>query len=319
MRTLLLSVSVVALGAVACGTGNISNEDLEFLNALPEREDLAAALPGAARNSAALDGAVSALAVGELSELYADTRKASDNFNKGVDGLLSLLESIRRLPPTTRAPGERTWGPFPDRERPGLDVRFRMTREAARFEYTLQYRRRGEGEEAWWSLVVGHFNAAAGGIRKGEGAVSLLLREARERGFTSGDLAVLDTLSIGYQTHTQPYRVEEVFDFAEGLGLSQVRYSYRAFPEGPGEMRFVIANAQRTPGTLLETLDITSRWTADTGGVGMVRVLEGDYAGASITECWDAAFRTTFRRASWEMFAGEGNESACPRFPAFGT
>lgn len=316
MRNLLLCL--LALGAAACG-GDFSNEDLEFLNALPERQDLAAALPGSASNAAALDGAVQALAVGELSELYQDTRRASDNFNRGVDGLLTLLEHIRRLPPTTRAPGMRTWGPYPDRDHPGLDVRFQMRRDAARFEYTLQYRRRGEGEEGWWSLIVGHFNADAG-IRKGEGGVSLLLREARERGFVTGDLGALDTLSIGYQTRTLPLQVEEIFDFAPGsLGPSQVRYTYRAFPQGPGEMRFVIADVQRTPGAQLETLDITSRWTADAGGVGSVQVRSGDYAGASSTECWDAAFRTTYKSASWDPFGGEGSASACPDVAVFGS
>jgi hypothetical protein len=316
MRSLLLVPLV--LGALACG-GNISNDDLLFLGALPQREDLAAAMPGSARNSARLDGAVQALAVGELSKLYADTRRASDDFNRGVDGLLTLLEAFRGVTPTTRTLDARTWGPYPDRNHPGMDVRFQMTRAGDRFDYVLQYRRDGEGEDAWWSLIVGHFDAEAGGIRRGEGEVSLLVREARARGFGAGDLATLDTLSIGYQTRTEPITVTEIFDFAPGAATTQVRYSYRAFKGGPGEMRFVIADTQVTPGAQLETLDITSRWTADAGGVGRVQVLSGDYAGASSVECWDAAFRTSYRRASWEIFGGEGDFRACPSISAFGT
>lgn len=83
-------------------------------------------------------------------------------------------------------------------------------------------------------------------------------------------------------------------------------------------MRFVITDTQATPGTLLETLDITSRWTADAGGVGRVQVLSGDYAGASSLECWDGAFRTVYRRASWEVFGGQGDPRACPDVSAFG-
>jgi hypothetical protein len=149
--------------------------------------------------------------------------------------------------------------------------------------------------------------------------VNLLVSEARERGFATGDLGALNTLSIGYQTRTEPITVTEIFDFAEGAGPTQVRYSYRAFKGGPGEMRFVITDTQATPGTLLETLDITSRWTGDAGGVGRVQVLSGDYAGASIIECWDAAFRTSYRRASWEIFGGEGDFRACPTIASFGT
>lgn len=315
MRLLALSVLVLC-AAAGCG-GDFSNEDLEFLNALPERQMLAAALPGAPRNAAALDGSVQALALGEQSKLYADTRNASDNFNKGVDGLLTLLEAIRGVPPTTREPGKRTWGPFPDDKHPGLEVRFQMTRTLRRFQYTLQYRARGQGEEAWWTLIQGRFDAEAG-IRRGEGEVQLLVREARERGYPTGDLALLDTLSIGYQTLSAPIRVQEILDFAPGANLEQVRYTYRAFPDGPGEISFTMAGIQATPGTALETLDITSRWTADQGGIGTVLIRSGDYAGARKTECWDAAFRTTFERANWDPLGGSGEARSCPDLSAFG-
>ncbi|MBF5042519.1 hypothetical protein FGE12_08910 [Aggregicoccus sp. 17bor-14] len=318
MRHLLLGALVLAsLGSFGCG-GDFSNEDLEFLNALPERKVLAAALPDAPQNAAALDGSVSALALGETSKLYADTRRVSTEFNRGVDGLLALLEGIRSVPPTTRAPGARTWGPYPDKQHPGMDVRFLMTRQLARFTYSLQYRRTGEGEDAWWSLIEGEFNASAG-IRKGEGSVSLLISEARARGYAQGDLSGLDTLSIGYQTLTQPVRVEEIFDFAAGTtGPSEVRYTYRAFTDGPGEMHFVIRDTQATPGTALETLDITSRWTASQGGAGSVLVLSGDYAGARSVECWNGAGQTVFERANWDPFGGSGELRACPDLSAFG-
>ena len=315
MRILLLSL--LALGTVACG-GDFSNEDLEFLNALPEREDLATALPGAPHNAARLDGSVQALALGELSRLYEDTRRASDDFNRGVDGLLTLLESIRSQPPTTRAPGTRTWGPYPDRQHAGLEVRFQMTRDAARFQYALQYRPRGAGEDAWWSLIEGHFDAVAGGIRKGEGSVQLRVGDARAHGFPTGDLGVLQLLTLHYQTRTQPVRVQEIFEFSEGLGPTELRYTYRAFTDGPGEISFEMANIQATPGAALETLDITSRWTADQGGIGTVVVRSGDYAGARKIECWDAAFRTTYERANWDPLGGSGELRSCPDLSAFG-
>ncbi|HEY0093601.1 MAG TPA: hypothetical protein VGB96_04720, partial [Archangium sp.] len=87
MRTLWL----LLLGclATACG-GNFSNDDLEFLNALPAREDLTAKLPGseAGVSAGGLRQRVAALAVGDPSTLYEDTHRASTAFNGGLDGLL---------------------------------------------------------------------------------------------------------------------------------------------------------------------------------------------------------------------------------------
>ena len=129
---------------------------------------------------------------------------------------------------------------------------------------------------------------------------------------------MLDTLSIGYQTRTLPIQVQEIFEFAPGAGPTELRYTYRAFPEGPGEMTFTMTDIQATPGTALETLDITSRWTADQGGIGTVVVRSGDYAGARKIECWDAAFRTTYERANWDPLGGSGELSSCPDLSAFG-
>src|SRR4051794_1016053 len=103
----------------ACG-GNFSNEDLEYLNALPTREALASKLPGTGTSSGSgLAQRRDRLSVGDPSQLYLDTQKASTDFNNGLDGLLSLLENIRTVPPTTRELDRRIWGPFPDNNNPG--------------------------------------------------------------------------------------------------------------------------------------------------------------------------------------------------------
>ncbi|HLM44904.1 MAG TPA: hypothetical protein VK458_13610, partial [Myxococcaceae bacterium] len=184
--------------ATACG-GNFSNDDLEFLNALPAREDLASKLPGTESGVSAggLRQRTDPLAVGERSTLYEDTNRASNVFNRGLDGLLTLLENIRERPPTTRAPDLRVWGPWRDPRHPGHEVRFVMARVAERFDYRLQYRPERSDEEAWWTALEGTFQAN-GGLREGEGMVRLLVAEARARGFNLGGLANLARLDIGY-------------------------------------------------------------------------------------------------------------------------
>jgi hypothetical protein len=300
--------------AAACG-GNLSNDDLEFLNALPAREDLASKLPGGA-SSVSAGGPrqrTQLLSLGEPSQLYADTSKASDDFNGGMDGLLILLEEIRKLPPTTREPDLRVWGPWQDKDHPGHEVRFVMKREAERFDYGLQYRPVGSGEEAWWSALEGSFRAD-GGLRKGEGAVRLLIAETKAHGFNVGGLAGLDRLDIGYQTRALPIRVQMRFVPTSPQTASEILYAYREIPGGLGEMGFLLQDVDVIPGTRREDLAIVSRWTRDRGGVGVIAVTGGDVpAGYTATqvECWDAGFRVTYLKRSWET-AVVGNASACP-------
>jgi len=311
MRTFWLLLSCLA---TACG-GNFSNDDLEFLNALPAREDLAAKLPGSEEGVSAggLHQRTDPLAVGDRSTLYEDTHGASNAFNGGLDGLLTLLENIRELPPTTRAPELRVWGPWRDPKHPGHEVRFVMARATERFDYRLQYRPERSGEEAWWTALEGSFRAN-GGLRKGEGLVRLLVAETKAHGFNVGRLGNLERLDIGYQTREPPIGVQMRFVPASIQGGSELLYAYRELPGGLGEMGFVREDTDVLPGGQKEKLSILSRWTRERGGVGLVAVTGGDVpAGYTAThvECWDASFRVTYLKRSWETTV-VGDASACP-------
>lgn len=316
-EALLLLVCVCA----ACG-GNFSNGDLEFLNALPVREELASKLPGGEAGAQGVGQRVDRLEVpvpGEPSQLYQETRRSSEEFNAGVYGLLTLLESIRQVPPTQRGPDWRLWGPWLDRAHPGSEVRFAMQREGERFNYGLQLRPARAGEEAWWTLLAGSFQAG-GGLRKGEGQLMLDLAAAKARGLEVAGLAHLERLYIGYQTRELPLRVEVLFLPAEGQSTSEVRYAYRELPGGLGEMGFLVADTNVVPGSRLEQVRVSSRWTQERGGVGTLSVTGGDVpAGLTSTqvECWDAALRTTYVARSWDGLQ-VGDVAACPDVSALG-
>jgi hypothetical protein len=272
--------------ATACG-GNLSNDDLEFLNALPAREDLAAKLPGAeaSASSREIRSRVDRLelpALGTPSQTYLETRRVSEEFNTALDGLLALLEAIRQLPPTQREPDRRLWGPMSS-DQPGQEVRFLMERHAEQFAYRLQVRRAGAGEEAWWSLIEGTFQAGRG-LRRGAGQVSLRLAPAKARGLDVGELAYLDRLDFNYQTHSPPIQVEALLVPAAGQSTTEVRHAYRELPGSLGEMGFMLASRDLVRGDALEELHILSRWTRERG-VGVVTVRGGDLpTGVSATQ-----------------------------------
>lgn len=311
MRYPVLACLCLALSA--CG-GDFSNDDLEFLNALPRREDLAVKLPGERQKVAGqqVAGATVAMAVklGELSELVGDTDETGLKFNGGVDGLLSFLETIREAPPTERETDRRIWGPYRDRSRPAFEARFVMTRAGERFDYQLEYRRVNEGEDAWWSFLVGAFQANAG-IRKGTGDISLETGRAFGKGFFTG-MEALERLEIHYQTQALPTRVELVFDYAL-TSLLPARYVFR---EGEGkvvEMTFEIHDTDFVAGGQLEDVALTTRWAPDGRGLGSLEVLAGDITGAKYTECWDRLGRVTFIARSWDFLTPtEGSRASCP-------
>jgi hypothetical protein len=300
----------------ACG-GNLSNEDLEYLNALPTREALASKLTeSGARSGSGLAVREDRLSVGEPSQLYADTRKASMDFNAGVDGLLTLLENIRNVPPTRREPSRRIWGPWPDKNQPGNDVRFVMDREGDFFVYRLEFKPSSAGDDAWWSFLEGSFKADAG-IRKGEGELHLFVDTAVARGLNVGGLRGLKGLDIGYQTREPPIRVSMVFTAPPPATPPEVRYTYRELPGGFGEMQFLLKDTDAVPGNLKEDVEITSRWTPNQGGVGTFVITRGDLQGANYRECWDAQGNVVYARRSWEFF-GVGLASDCPDVTGFG-
>jgi hypothetical protein len=109
-----MTSKAIALALIlTAGCGNYSNEDLEFMNAVPAEGDLSADLPA---RSAALSPAGEA----ELSKATHDSIKT---FNGTLD-FLGAVEAIRAYQPTSRGPDSRTWGPIPDHDHPGWQWRF---------------------------------------------------------------------------------------------------------------------------------------------------------------------------------------------------
>ncbi|OJH38293.1 hypothetical protein [Cystobacter ferrugineus] len=323
MRTLWLLLLGCATSACV---GNFSNDDLEFLNALPAREDLMARLPGSeARTGASGEGPrVGRLSLGESSPFYRSTHEASDLFNAGLDALLSRLELIQAEPPTTRSLGKRVWGPMKLDMSDEHEVRLLMTRNGRVFDYRLEVRRTGSGDAGWWTFLDGVFQAD-GGMRRGTGAVHLRIGAAVANGFDLGWLSakglewlsLQERLDIVYQTRTLPLRVE--MNFVSTQASPEFQYTYRKLPDGLGEMRFFL-RADLVPGQAQEGLSIVSRWTKDGDGVAQVAVTGGDVTeGLEEThvECWDTSFQLTYRQRSWKA-APEGSPEACPDVSALG-
>ncbi|WNG47398.1 hypothetical protein F0U60_27185 [Archangium minus] len=307
MRTRLLLLGCLA---TACG-GNFSNGDLEFLNALPTQEDLAAKLPGSESfERMGLD-------LGERSQLYVNTRQAADGFNRVPAEGLFLMEELRKDSPTTRAPNLRIWGPLENPRHPGLETRLKMERKPEGFLYRIEFRLMGSDEGAWWPVAEGSA-WPDGGLRKGKGTLSILTAEMRNHGIHEPWLTNLERVDIDYQTSAPPMSVRMDFVPTAPGSAARQSYAYRELPDGLGEMRFQSEDIDFVPGEQKEKVTVLSRWTRDQGGIGILEATGGDVPSgstATLVECWDASFRVTYRKSDTNEV---GNASACPDVSALG-
>ncbi len=189
-KRILTGICAAFLG-LGLGCGNYSNEDVDFQLALPESSDMEVQLTSVSR----LDSA----------EYYKATRTAVITFNSLIVTLTAFVETVRGYTPTSRNGDERTWGPFPDEQKPGWETRVVMRRSAdsatlLHMDYWVQIRRTGQGDDAWVSLLSGQYTSQ-GSARTGYGEIHFDVQSPRLVGYpvdSDPGLIELDHLDVCY-------------------------------------------------------------------------------------------------------------------------
>ena len=297
MRTIW--ISALALTLAACG-GNYSNEDVEFLNALPHKTELESNLtPPPDGGTPALLGeqpllvvrrAESQLAVGDVSAFALATEGASQGFNQFLFSALDLLEAVTQLPPSQRSAGERTWGPFPDDKHPGYQVRLVMQRTDTQFTYQVEVQPVGASD--WLAILAGEFRATSG-LRKGQGDLHLFIAKAQTAGYSMNADPNVDTIDASYRTDVPPTVVTLTVS-AVGNPVPVFAYQYAGQADGSGQMGFALVDSANQ-----NALEAVGRWTSSGSGRGDAVVISGAQVGATWTECWDAANEVVYSFPSW--------------------
>jgi hypothetical protein len=300
-----LYAAAVLVAAVGCG--NYSNEDLEFMNALPEKQDLTAEIP-----------VRSAVVLADTAELYRMSRNVVLVFNGMVDAFLSVVDAIRSYPPTTRHPGERIWGPFAPKDKPGWLAQLVMTRrDVTTFDYRLEYVPAAAPTSTPLPLMTGSF-AASGGVRRGMGHIEVNTEAVRAAGLDP-DLGYLDRMAVDYDTSAFPVTVSLTFTNFPNLSKSddptQGTYVYSVQANGQGALSFDVS-AMSIPGPEgLDTFNVTSRWLSDGEGRGDLQVVSGDGVGLGETQCWNRLFQAVYTNKPWAPLEDIGTAADCPAIP----
>jgi hypothetical protein len=303
----MLFVAIGLAGLPGVGCGNYSNEDLEFMQALPEKTDLSAEVPTR-----------SAVVLGDTAELYRMTRNVVVIFNGVVDSFLTLIDAIRAYSPTTRLPNERIWGPFPAQDQPGWEVRMVMVRQdLATFAYEVEFRPMGAGDDAWTVVINGNF-ASTGGVRKGSGHLVVSTAAARAAGLDPG-LGYLDSMTTDYDNHSFPITVNLQFtNLPNPLtpdDPTQGTYGFAIDENGNGSLSFNFTG-NSIPGPAIDVVQVTSAWLGSGEGRSDLQVVSGDAAGAHETQCWNGQFQAVYTDKPWSPLEDLGDPSVCPVIPS---
>jgi hypothetical protein len=313
-------ISTLALLAATLGAcGNYSNEDLEFMNAVPARVDIAAEMPRA-------------LMPANEAELAKLTHGVITTFN-GALNFLDGADLIRSFQPTSRIPNGRVWGPVPMDDHPGWQWRFIVLRDPAApemFTYAFQVQPVGSNANdptMWIDFVSGSF-AASSGARKGVGHFLMQTDKLREAGFTVGTNEkgeMLKSLDVMYWTAAFPVSVTMQLKLyppdAATTGYTTygiIDYHYEQQEGGAGLMTF--SGTDSASGAMISVL---SQWMASGRGRADATATDGTVSGTR-TECWDDSFAETYGYIPWPDAAMpgvtppiiQGVPTLCPVFSA---
>ena len=292
-----LAAATLALALPACG--NYSNEDLEYMSAIPQRDDVAIEVPRRGM-----------LVAATAAEGWRTTLDVTRSLNRVADAFLSLVEKIRTYSPTKRLPDERVWGPYPAEDHPGWQIEFHMQRiedgggATTGFEYALVMIPPAGVTLAMGgpsTQIIGGSFDASGGVRVGQGQLTVTLAEGRAAGLEFGGLERLVTLGIDYRTRVWPRMVTmQIENLPSDTDLVRADYVYEREENGDGAMTFAVPKNLVEGPLGEEILAIKSRWLGTGSGRADTSVTGGDVpVGATAVECWGDDYRSSYKFQSW--------------------
>jgi hypothetical protein len=296
------------LAALAIGCGNYSNEDLEYMNAVPNRDELRVDIPPRS----------SAITVDEEAELARFTHQVTGGLNALLTAIVNLVDTVRSVSPTSRTSTSRTWGPYPAEKHAGWLARMMIERDPndpTRFDYQLAFHRAGAADTDWPVLLDGWFMAGQS-VRRGTGHFELMTAMLRAEGLDP-DLGLLDHMEADYETGADPITIQMMItnmpDPGSTDGVTTAAYHYAAAQDGRHQMAFGFT-ANIVPGPLVETTSVTSLWLDSGEGLGDLVVQAGEGAGSTESQCWNGLFQPVYSRKAWAT-PGEDigmDRSGCP-------
>jgi hypothetical protein len=303
------SASSAPVLALLCACGNLSNEDVAFLEAIPQKQQLHVAVPQGSRSQ-------NLCAIGPA-EVYANAKTTGQSINAGVDAILALVDSIRKVTPTTRDEDSRTWGPFPDKDHPGVQIKVVMVRELDatrtpwRWIYSIAAAR---PPAAYVPILEGEFFGAQ--AQNGIGRIILHFENSTRLGINKPTDPAFPA-RIFYDLNGDPHTVS--LDLTSGVnafGLISFDYWFAGYADGHGQFDYAFPDANNPACTI----EVTTFFNAQGAGRDVFRARCGLLVFGDVRQCWDASGCLTYVDDPFALTAAclgikpciLGNATQCP-------
>jgi len=272
-----------ALMALLCACGNLSNEDIAFLEAIPRGQQLHVQVPqgSTAQNLCAIGSA----------DVYASAKTTGQSINAGVDSILAMVDAIRTVTPTRRDDDSRTWGPFDDQTHAGVKIQVVMVREldATYTPWHWIYAISGARPPgAYLPILEGEFFGAQ--ASNGIGRMTLHFENSTALGINKPTDPNFPA-RIHYDLSGDPRTVS--LDLTSGVnafGLISFDYFFAGYADGHGQFDFAVPDP--TSGC---TVEVSTFFNAQGAGRDVFRARCGALGVfGDVKQCWDASGCLTF-------------------------
>jgi len=317
----LAGAMMAAIAAQACWPWDVADE--EFRNAVPEKDDLMVKIGG---DDAELTSAVGLLSVngaldpwveGECAdelcqeeidgepyyvdgEVYELTRSAKWYINGGLEVTLGWIGAILIQPYTEKTEGGYMWGPWAE-SLSRIQFQFLMTKESAGvFTIELDGKNVNASVEDPWT-PIGWGDLETGDEPHASMGTIVLDYTAVHAIDTAHPTPEAGRITYEFDVREYPFYVDASFEGFEAPDgqVIDAEYGYTRFDDGmAGELLFELDAdvwPEDDPDGLLETLFVTSQWTAEGEGQGEANATGGTLDGEgsivdelSLEECWAA-------------------------------
>jgi hypothetical protein len=285
--------------AFLCACGNLSNEDIAFMEAIPQRKELHVAVPQGST-------APPVCTIGSA-DVYASAKTTGVQINGGVDAILSLVDAIRSTTPTTRGEDTRTWGPFPDQSHPGVTIQVTMYRELDatltpwRYVYTISAARL---PGSYLPILEGEFFGAQ--AANGIGRMTLHFENSTSLGMNNPSDPTFPA-RIFYDLHDDPRTISlDLTAGANAFGLISFDYGYAVYADGHGQFDYAFPDPKSGC-----TIEVTTFFNPQGAGRDVFRARCGTMVLGDVNQCWDTTGCLTYVNDPFALTAACNGVAPC--------
>jgi len=326
-------VSVIGSVTAVLALGGCQVMDNDWAGSTPTAENVALNVPANGTTQSALtagEGSKVSALLGQEADSYNLTRVVTGIVNGATGAVLLLVKTIVSYPPTSVHGDTAVWGPHAE----PLDKnawRLTVTRvEPHVFNWALDGKAKNADDTAFITILSGTHTRAVDAHNhaiENYGSGTFLVDWDAAQGLPDHGNAVgvatftYARLSPGAVT-TIDVDFKGIKDDPPSTELYDALYRYTATPGAGGELKYA-AKRDYFPdphpsNSAKEDFTIHSRWQETGDGRTDYELTGGDVAtsgiaggAATVSECWDSAFLSTYRNVSYDPSLDWGVETSC--------